>query len=116
MRAVEGALRKLCAEVGFERLTQRQKAGGRLRYTPAAYSQWEKILDQLPSNVDHKLMRLRPGQTKQRRQEFYEQAVEDNRAFKDAWRNHVMHARTEYGDGEAEHIFRHVNALMIRLA
>jgi hypothetical protein len=36
--------------------------------------------------------------------------------FKDAWRNHVAHARHKYEDAEAVAIYQHVGALMKQLA
>jgi hypothetical protein len=50
------------------------------------------------------------------RKEFFSGACAQFRFFKDAWRNHAMHARVKYTEEEADIIFRSVKAFMRQLA
>jgi len=56
--------------------------------------------------------------TEQDRKEitYYSEAASQFRYFKDAWRNHVSHARTHYDEGDAEKVLRHVREFMQHLA
>jgi len=47
---------------------------------------------------------------------FYSQAVLEFKFFRDAWRNHAIHARAKYSDREAESIFQHVKKFMEHLS
>jgi hypothetical protein len=93
MRAVEWALRALCVHVGLRTLRGKIKKSGAKAYVPIEYSEWEKILDQLQVRIDDRLQRTKRGARKQRLQECYYPALQDIRAIRDAWRNHVMHTR-----------------------
>lgn len=82
---------------------------------------WDAVLRE----VDGALAVLRnPGiplssRTKARRKakvEFYSEAAAHLRNIKDAWRNRTSHLGATYTVEKAEEIFRHVEALMRRLA
>jgi hypothetical protein len=47
---------------------------------------------------------------------FYSEAASQFRYYKDAWRNHVSHAREHYDDRDAETVLTHVRATMQTLA
>ncbi len=108
-------MRALCKDIGL-RKTQRTKKSGKPVYAPIEYSEWEKILDQLQSRADSKLEKLKRGTDKQKLQEFYYPVIQDLRAFRDAWRNHVMHTRAEYTREEAIAVFGRVKSFMENLA
>jgi hypothetical protein len=116
MRAVEWGLRALCAELGIRRVKHKIKKSGRICYTPIEYAEWERILDELQGRVDKKIQRLKRGVGKQDLQQFYYPALQDIRAIRDAWRNHVMHTRDEYTHEDADGILSHVKRLMNSLA
>jgi hypothetical protein len=115
MRAVEWALRALGAHLGFRQLRARKKSGKR-KHVPISHLEWEKIIDQLQVRVDRQIERMRPGKRKQSLQEFYYPALQDTRAIRDAWRNHVMHGRSEYTADDAYAVMAHVERLMTSLA
>jgi len=115
MRVVEWGLRALCADVGLIRLRSKTKAG-KVRYTPISFTDWEHMLNQLQGRVDSKVNRIRRGKLKQTAQEFYYPALQDIRSIRDAWRNHVMHTRRDYGTEEANAVLAHVQRLMATLA
>jgi len=115
MRAVEWALRALATDLGFRQLRVQKKSGKR-KYVPLSHLEWEKILDQLQLKVDKRVEQMRPGKRKQAFQQFYYPSLQEIRAMRDAWRNHVMHSRSEYTADDANAIAGHVERLMTRLA
>ena len=77
--------------------------------------QWKRVIDDIESYV--KGLEQKP-RTKQRlrTQTFYSEAAKEFRYFKDAWRNHVMHARVSYEQDEAARIMAHVGDFIGHLA
>jgi hypothetical protein len=71
----------------------------------------EKKIREMPADPRWKVL---PDCKEQ--QEFYAQAASHFGVLKDAWRNHTMHVRGRYGDGEAEQIYNAVKAFMEKLA
>ncbi len=53
---------------------------------------------------------------KQDTQEFYYPLLHDMRGFKEAFRNHVMHSRSEYTPQQAEDVLDHVKRFMVLLS
>jgi hypothetical protein len=115
MRAVEWGLRALAEDLGLRRLITHKRSGA-VKYVPLPWADWEHILNQVQIRVDKKIDRMRPGPRKQELQEFYGPALQDIRAIKDAWRNHVMHTRRAYTAKDAEGILDHVKRLLVSLA
>jgi hypothetical protein len=115
MRAVEWGLRALCANFGFTKAKSLKKSG-KTKYTPIPYVEWEIMLNQLQPRVDAKLNKIKRGPEKQAFQEYYYPILQDMRAVRDAWRNHVMHTRATYGHDDAEEIYRHVKRLLVVLS
>jgi hypothetical protein len=113
MRTIEWGLRDFCAHLEFEEVCIDWK---KKKFIPVAFSDWDKILNQLPNAVEKKIDAIKRGAKKQSAQEFYLQSLQDIKAVKDAWRNHVMHTRREYTAEDALAIFGHVKNLMIRLS
>jgi hypothetical protein len=97
-------------------LRTRNKKTGKIKYAQLAWSDWENILSLLRSTVEKRIAKLARGRKKQLYQEFYLPALQDIQAFKDAWRNHVMHTRATYDAQDDDAIFGHVKSLMVRLA
>jgi hypothetical protein len=115
MRAVEWGLRALASNLGVKRVRASKKPANK-KYTPLPYTEWETILDNLQDAVDAKMRKLTRGTAKQKLQEFYYPALQDIRGFRDAWRNHTMHTRVEYGRDDAITVCAHVKRLMRVLA
>jgi hypothetical protein len=111
MRVVEWGLRALCAHVGLRKA--KRKKGNRV---PISYADWETMLNQLQPLVDAKIGKMKRGSSKQAAQEFYYPALQDIRAIRDAWRNHLMHTRATYSSADADTICGHVRRLMSTLA
>jgi hypothetical protein len=115
MRAVECGLREFCGHLGIKNIRKSKKPGNK-KMVPIEYSQWEKILEDARDRVDAKINRMKPGKAKQEAQEFYYPLLQDLRGFKDAWRNHVMHARQAYTVKDAEAIMDHVRGFLLRVS
>jgi hypothetical protein len=113
MRVVEWGLRDFCGRLGFRRVVIDKKKN---KYAPVEYAQWDKILGQVQGRVDHKVEHIRNRRKKQQAQEFYYPILQDIRAIKDAWRNHVMHTRRQYSDEDALAVLSHVKRLMVALS
>jgi HEPN domain-containing protein len=116
MRAVEWSLRALCRHLGFRQIPHTRKPGKRKKYIPIEYNMWERMLDEAHVRVDAKIDKMRPGKKKQDAQQFYYPLLREYKGFKDAWRNHCMHAREEYSTKDAEAIMEHVKKFMTALA
>ena len=116
MRTVEWGLRALCVHLGFRKMRSKIKVSGKVVYTPIEYLEWDKMLNQLPDYVDKRTARTKKGPKKQEDQEFYYSILQDIRAIRDAWRNHVMHTRAYYGPKDAVAIMEHVKRIMNKLA
>ena len=72
--------------------------------------------DPEPASGREKVVAIKNRARKQSAQEFYCPVLQEIRAIKDAWRNHVMHSRRDYEPDEAVAILAHVNRFMTTLA
>jgi len=101
------------AEIGLRTLAK--KLGIKLKH-PLEFAEWGTVID--ACNV--RLTALKPitrGKKKAAQLELYANAVSECRAFKETWRDCVMHARrSDFSSKEAETVFERVCAFMRRLA
>jgi hypothetical protein len=95
---------------------KRSRKSGKKTYVPLAYAEWEILLNQLHPKVEERINKLKRNALKQAEQEFYYPMLQDIRAVRDAWRNHVMHTRAEYSWKESDAVFEHVRRIMTGLA
>lgn len=114
MRAVEWGVRAFCAHLGIKRI--RKKKAGKPKYVPLAWTEWQDMLEEAQRRVDAKMLATKPGPRKQAAQEFYYPLLSDIRGFKDAFRNHVMHARRDYTPKEADALLDHVKRFIVLLS
>ncbi len=112
MRAVEWGLRTFCSHLGFRKV----RKGKKDKYVPVSHAEWDRILNQLEGPISKKIDKYKPGIKKQEAQEFYNSIIQDIRAIKDAWRNHVMHTRVDYEKEDVDSIRAHVKRLFILLS
>ena len=113
MRIVELGMRGLAVNLGLLKVVVNRKTR---KTVPVQFSEWEKILTQLPEKIEAKINALVRGVTKQKAQEFYYPMLKEITGFKDAWRNHVMHSRSTYTNEEAIAVLAHVERFMKSLA
>lgn len=83
-------------------------------HRPLELEDWKTILDA----INDKIERLRSPKTMENQKEIqiYSEIAAQFRYFKDAWRNHVSHAREVYEPVQAEIILGHVREFMQDLA
>lgn len=113
MRVAEMGLRAFARHLGLIRVIEDRKKG---KTVPMEYAQWEKVIKQLGDKIEAKLLPMRRGPAKQKKQEFYYSALNEVSSFKDAWRNHVMHVRQIYSLEDAAAVIGHVGRFMTSLA
>lgn len=77
---------------------------------------WDKIISQIESLMKPENAHKRTKPISREDMEFFAKAAVQFRMFKDAWRNHVMHAREKYTEEQADIIYRSVSAFMRSLA
>ena len=77
--------------------------------------EWENVINDLEGEIK-KINGPHAGSDWRGQQQFYAEAAKDFRYFKNAWRNHAMHAREHYDAAEARLILDHVRTFMVHLA
>lgn len=102
MRGLEVALRVLAVEVG---LTPEE----------VALDGWKTVIDRIEKQV-RAMEALPKSEEKSERVRLLSGVAQQFRYFKDAWRNHVAHARSYYDGREADSIMRSVADFMRQLA
>lgn len=82
---------------------------------PFATDSWHKVLKGIEDEIA--ALRNKQSQTQKDRDEitFYSDAASQFRHFKDAWRNHVAHARVNYDEKDATKVLAHVREFMQHL-
>ncbi len=76
---------------------------------------WKVVIDLIEKQI-RSLEQAPKSPTKSATLQFYSEAANSFRYFKDAWRNHVSHSRANYNEREAITIYNSVLALMQTLA
>ena len=105
MRVVEKGLRALARE-------RRIKNIGK---TPLEWNDWNRIIRTIESKAQE-VAAWKPGLRRDRAMEFYRGSVGELYAFKDAYRNYVMHDRADYDVHQAARVYDKVRDFMQRLA
>lgn len=78
--------------------------------------QWAVVIQNIESAVTKLERTLPKSGEKTETLKFYSQAAIEFRYFKDAWRNHVAHARGDYDEHQALSIISHVHDFMTQLS
>ena len=77
----------------------------------SAREQWQTLIERIESAV-RDLDKLPKGDPKESKQTFYSEVAMQLRYIKNAWRNHVMHARRVYEEKDAREIWWHVKRMV----
>jgi hypothetical protein len=102
------------AEYGLRALARERKV--RLpKNRPLEWAEWNDLIVAIGKKVDAIANRKR-GPKRAAALEFYRGALGEFQAFKDAYRNHVMHTRGAYDEHQAASVLSHVRDFMSRLA
>jgi hypothetical protein len=101
------------AEIGLRGLAKVLKVKVVKRSVAIEFGTWEQVITALECKVNKKAPRTKRAQ---QQSDAYKAMLVDFRAFKDLWRNKVMHVRAEYDAHQAKSAFDHVCTFMQRLA
>jgi hypothetical protein len=101
------------AEIGLRALARRLKVT--IKKMTLEYADWGTIIFEIEEKIKLKKPKSR-GKKQSEALEFYHGAIGEFNAFKDVWRNNVMHTRKSYDEKEAIRVFNHVRGFMQRLA
>lgn len=103
MRAVEHGLRALAGELGIVVDVQ----------------QWHTLIEQIEKEIRNQSSTLLKGSAKTETMQFYSEAAKEFMYFKDGWRNHVSHTRSNYNENQAlttlEHVRNFISSLSAKL-
>lgn len=103
MRVLEHGLRAMATQFGV----------------PFQVDSWHKVIKGIEDGIATRRNTNKPGGlTEKDRAEIthYSDAASQFRYFKDAWRNHVSHARVSYSERDAEKVWTHTKEFMQALA
>lgn len=100
MRILEAGLRALAIEFNVK----------------VSQSSWGGIIDKIRKAIDAKTEATKKANARWREQSFHSDAAIQMVFFKDAWRNHVMHARVTFDEQTAPPIIEYVRRFMNHLA
>jgi hypothetical protein len=100
-------------EIGLRELARHLKVP--IKKGHLEYLEWNQIIEQIEKQISTKKA-LPRGKKKAGALEFYHGVLGEFNAFKDVWRNNVMHTRSHYNDHDATHAYVHVRGFMQRLA
>jgi hypothetical protein len=103
MRALELALHKWAIELGVS------------QFSAIELEHWKNILDAADKKIKQ-LEQQSKSHSKDAELKYYGETIGHFRSIKDAWRNHVAHARERYDEGRAISIMAHTREFMILLA
>jgi hypothetical protein len=102
------------AEQGLRGLAKAQKIGG-IGNKPIEWNSWQEIIREL--NKKYKAMgQMSAGTKKDAELAFYGGALADMNAFKDEYRNMVMHVRASYDELQALRALERVRDFMNRIS
>lgn len=104
------------AEAGLRSIAKAAPVRVRIKY-PLEYADWGTVIRKLDEKIASLTSKTRRGVKKSAELEFYSNAVSDCRAFKETWRDCVMHARNRHiTEAEAMTVLTRVREFMQRLA
>lgn len=103
------------AEYGLRALARERKIG-LPKKKPVDWATWQEVISQLTKEANKIGEKASAGAAKDNALSFYSGAISDLNAFKDEYRNQVMHLRKEYDEHQALRALVKVHAFMERLS
>jgi hypothetical protein len=103
MRALEIALHRWAEQIGVN------------QFSAIELENWKNIIDAADRKV-RELEKMPKSAAKDSEVRYFGETSAHYRSVKDAWRNHVAHARTSYDEQQAAAILSHVREFMCLLA
>jgi hypothetical protein len=83
---------------------------------PVDLQNWQNIIEPIEKEIAQREKSLPKGRSKSDELKFLSGAAVQFRYFKEAWRNHVAHARVTYDETNAQQVLAHVHQFMVELA
>ena len=80
-----------------------------------ARDNWQTLIEQIESSVKD-LDKMPKGNSREHKQTFYSEIAMHLRYIKNAWRNHVMHARSIYEEKDSREIWWHVKRTLEKVS
>ncbi len=102
------------AELALRALARERRV--RIKKAPLEWVEWQDIIRAIHDKVEASALKKHRGPHKAAFLEFYRGTLGEFEAFKDAYRNHVSHAREPYDDPKASSVMNHVREFMQRIA
>ena len=102
------------AEYGLRALA-RERSVVLPKKKPLEWAEWQAIIEGISKKTDL-IANRKAGKARDAALEFYRGALGEFQAFKDVYRNNVMHSRRSYNDQEAQGVLVRVYDFMNRLA
>ena len=103
------------AEFGLRALADERKIQ-LPRKKPVAWGQWQELITALTTEATKIGLKARAGTAKDNALAFYSGSISDLNAFKDEYRNQVMHVRKEYDEHQALRALTKVHVFMERIS
>ncbi len=101
------------AEVGLRALAKERRI--KLPKKPLEWANWQDIINAIRTEVK-RIANAEAGPKRDAALNFYQGALGEFEAFKDVYRNQVMHVREMYEEEAALHTLNHVREFMRRLS
>lgn len=101
------------AEIGLRALARHLRVT--IPRLPLEYAEWGQIIQRINDKIALRIPKSR-GRRKSEALQYYHGLLGELDAFKDVWRNNVMHTRESYDQDLAVKVYGHVNEFMNRLA
>jgi len=102
------------AEVGLRALANDRRVSFQ-KNGPLELRTWEEVIRGL-EDAETAIHKLPKTEAREAQFEFYHGAMQEFRAFKNLWRNRIMHSREEYDRDQAASAMVHVRGFMQGLA
>lgn len=102
------------AERGLRAIAKERKIA-LAKTKPIEWANWQDIIISLQKEADA-IAKKPPSKQRDRASGFYSGAIADLNAFKNEYRNEVMHARATYDELQALRAYRRVHAFMDRIS
>jgi hypothetical protein len=104
------------AEFGLRGIARERKVPLPPKVGPIEWATWQDLIDAIRTAARNLANAFPRGEKRDAVRDFYMGALGEYEAFKDEYRNHVMHTRKSYREPIALNVLNHVRGFMERLS